>query len=55
MSLVRIEKLESWSVFKIFEAETLEAAIEFAKADVNEDWQYSEDDQVEYFLGDEDA
>ncbi|CAN2187617.1 hypothetical protein MCEMRE22_00459 [Candidatus Nanopelagicaceae bacterium] len=32
MALVRIEKVESWSVYKIFEAETLEIALEMAKS-----------------------
>jgi hypothetical protein len=50
MALVRVEKLVSWSVFKFFEAETLEAAIEQAKVDKEENWQYSEDDQVDYYL-----
>jgi hypothetical protein len=55
MALVRIEKVESWSVYKIFEAETLEIALEIAKADRREDWKYSEDDQVDYYLGDANA
>ena len=51
----RIDKIESWSTFKHFEAENLEEAIELAKADKEENWQYSEDDSVDYFFGDSDA
>ena len=51
----RIDKIESWSTFKYFEAENLEEAIELAKADKAANWQYSEDDSVDYFFGDSDA
>ena len=52
---MKIEKLESWSIYKFFEAKNLESAIELAKADKAEDWQYTEDDSVDYYLGDTDA
>jgi len=50
--MARVEKLESWSIYKHFEAQTLEEAIELAKADKEENWQYTEDDSVDYYLGD---
>jgi hypothetical protein len=53
--MVRVQKLESWSIYKHFEAPTLEQAIELAKADKEENWQYTEDDSLDYFLGDVDA
>ena len=53
--MARVEKLETWSIYKHFEASTLEEAIALAKADKEENWQYSEDDLVEYFFGDTDA
>ena len=53
--MARVEKLESWSICKYFEASTLEEAIELAKADKEENWQYVEDDSVDYFLGDTNA
>jgi len=53
--MARVEKLESWSIYKYFDAPTLEDAIELAKADKNEDWQFTEDDSVDYFLGGSDA
>jgi hypothetical protein len=53
--MARVTKLESWSIFKHFNAPTLEEAIELAKADKEENWQYTEDDSVDYFLGENDA
>ena len=50
-----VEKLESWSIYKHFEAPTLEEAIELAKADKEENWQYTEDDSVDFYFGDSDA
>jgi len=49
--MTRVEKLESWSIYKHFDAPTLEEAIELAKADKEDNWQYSEDDSVDYYLG----
>ena len=49
--MARVEKVESWSIYKHFEASTLEEAIEFAKVDKEENWQYTEDDSVDYYLG----
>ncbi len=48
--MTRIEKLESWSIYKHFEASSLEEAIALAKADKEENWNYTEDDSVDYFL-----
>ena len=53
--MARVEKLESWSIYKYFDASTLEAAIELAKTDKQENWQYTEDDSVNYFLGEDNA
>ena len=53
--MARVEKLESWSIYKHFEAATLEEAIELAKADKEENWQFTEDDSVDFYLGDSDA
>jgi hypothetical protein len=43
-----VEKLESWSIYKYFGAPTLEEAIELAKADKEENWQFTGDDLVDY-------
>jgi len=53
--MAQIEKLESWSIYKHFEAPTLDAAIELAKSDKEENWQFLGDDSVDYFLGESDA
>ena len=53
--MARIEKLVSWSVYKHFEAPTLEDAIKLAEADKQEDWKFTEDDSVDYYLGETDA
>lgn len=53
--MARIEKLESWSIYKYFDAASLEEAINLAKADREENWQYTEDDSVDYYLGENDA
>ena len=53
--MARVEKLESWSIYKHFEAATLEEAIELAKADKEENWQYTEDDSVDFYFGESDA
>jgi hypothetical protein len=53
--MAKIEKLEFWSIYKTFEAPHLEAAIELAKQDKSEDWQFAEDDSVEYFFGGDNA
>ena len=53
--MVRVEKIEPWSIYKHFEAPTLEQAIELAKADEQENWQFTEDDSVDYILGKADA
>lgn len=50
-----VEKLESWSIYKYFDAPTLKVAIELAKADKEENWQFTGDDSVDYFLGETDA
>ena len=50
-----VEKLESWSIYKYFDAPTLDEAIELAKADKEENWQFTGDDSVDYFLGETDA
>jgi hypothetical protein len=53
--MARVEKIVSWSTYKHFEAPTLEAAIELARVDKEENWQYSEDDSVDYFFGETNA
>ena len=53
--MARVEKIVSWSTYKHFEATTLEAAIELARVDKEENWQYSEDDSVDYFFGETNA
>ncbi len=53
--MARVEKIESWSIYKYFDAPSLEEAIELAKADKQENWQYTEDDSVDYYLGENDA
>lgn len=50
-----VEKLESWSVYKYFEAESLEEALELAKNDKETDWQYTEDDSIDYYFGGQNA
>ena len=53
--MVRVEKIESWSIYKYFEAPTLDAAIELARVDKEENWQYTEDDSVDYYFGETNA
>lgn len=53
--MTHVKKLESWSIYKHFEALTLEEAIEMAKADQEENWQYTEDDSADYYLGEKNA
>lgn len=53
--MTRIEKIESWSIYKEFEANNLDEAIEMAKSDQDEDWQLLGDESVTYYLGDSDA
>ena len=53
--MARVEKIESWSIYKYFDASSLEEAIELAKADKQENWQYTEDDSVDYYPGENDA
>ena len=53
--MARVEKVESWSIYKYFDAPSLDEAIELAKTDKQEDWQYTEDDSVDYYLGENDA
>jgi hypothetical protein len=50
MPKVKIEKLHFFSVFKQFEAGSLEEAIEIAKKDKAQDWQHSEDDVIHFFM-----
>lgn len=53
--MTKIEKLETWSITKIFEADSLEEALAIAESDSSEDWQFVEDDSVTYYVGDENA
>ncbi len=53
--MTKIQKLEWWTVYKHFEAETAEEALEMGKNDSSDDWQYLEDDDFSYYLGDENA
>ena len=53
--MTRVDKIESWSIYKHFDAPSLEAAIELAKADKQENWQYTEDDSVDYYLRENNA
>ena len=50
MPKVEFEKLHFLSVFKQFEAASLEEAIEIAKTDQAQDWQHSEDDVIHFFM-----
>lgn len=52
--MTQIKKVETYSVYKHFEAPSLEAAIEMAKVDESGDWKFTEDDSAEYFVGEED-
>jgi hypothetical protein len=53
--MTRVQKHSSLSLYAHFEAPTLEEALELAKVDENENWKFTEDLSVEYFLGDTDA
>jgi len=50
MPKAELEKLHFFSVFKQFEAASLEEAIEIAKTDQAQDWQHSEDDEIHFFM-----
>lgn len=50
MPIVKFEKLHFFSVFKQFEAASLEEAIEIAKTDQAQDWKSSEDDVSHFFM-----
>lgn len=50
MPKAEFEKLHFFSVFKEFEAASLEEAIEIAKTDQTQDWQHSEDDEIHFFM-----
>lgn len=50
MPKAKIEKIHFFSVFKQFDANSLEEALEIAKTDQTQDWQHSEDDEIHYFM-----
>ena len=46
----KIEKHVSWTIFKEFEADSLEEAIELAKNDQEQDWEDT-DPEINYYVG----
>jgi hypothetical protein len=54
-NMTRVQKHSSLSLYAYFEAPTLEEALKLAKVDESENWKFTEDLSVEYFLGDTDA
>jgi hypothetical protein len=53
--MARVQKHSSLSLYAYFEAPTLEEALELAKVDEKENWKFTEDLSVDYFIGDTDA
>lgn len=52
--MVKVEKLLTWSIWKEFEAETIEEAIALAKADESDDWQFVGDEQESFYISEAD-
>ncbi|MEI6761074.1 MAG: hypothetical protein WCO22_11555 [Betaproteobacteria bacterium] len=53
--MARVQKHSSLSLYAHFEAPTLEEALELAKVDEKENWKFTEELSVDYFLADTDA